>query len=181
MMPPSLADSQQVYAGPRFKVRKVRCTIERDGKTLQRDRDAVVTADSVVILPLLDPHTVVMIRNDRFVVGQRLWELPAGTMEAGEDPDECAARELIEETGYRAGDLQKMTEFYPTPGLCTEFMRVYWATDLQHVGQDLDDTEQIEVEPVPMDQLLRMIREGVIRDGKTIAAVLYYRTFIRGE
>lgn len=167
--------SREVYTGPRFAVHRVQLP-GRDGEPVQRD--AVVTCDAAVILPMLDPRTVVLIRNERFVVGQALWELPAGTVEPGEDPKVCADRELIEEAGYEAGRLTRLTQFYPSPGMCTENMHAYLAEDLTHVGQDLDANERIEVEAVPLERALRMIKDGVIRDGKTIAALLYYRTFV---
>jgi ADP-ribose pyrophosphatase len=140
-------------------------------------RDAVVAADSVVIVPLADRRQIVMIRNERFIAGQSLWELPAGTLEAGEQPAACAARELIEETGYRAGELHALTQFYPSPGLCTEFMHAFVARDLEQVGQNLDENERIEVEIVTWRRALQMMRDGTIRDGKTLAALLFYRTF----
>lgn len=168
---------EHVYQGPRFAVRRVELpSRDEPGQTIQRD--AVVTCDAAVILPLLDRDTVVLIRNERFVVGQTLWELPAGTVEPGEDPKVCADRELIEEAGYEAGKLTKLTRFYPSPGMCTENMHAYLAEDLTHVGQDLDANERIEVEVTPLDRAMKMIEDGTIRDGKTIATLLYYRMFI---
>lgn len=160
----------RAFEGVRFDVRCGELP-KRDGG-VQR-REVVQTRDSVVILPMLDERTVVMIRNYRFAVGQTLWELPAGTLEQGEDPIRCAGRELIEETGYRADHLQRLLAFYPTPGICTEFMTCYRATGLTHVGQQLDETEQIEVHPLPLEEAYAMIRDGRIKDAKTIAGLLF--------
>ncbi|MCC7144806.1 MAG: NUDIX hydrolase [Phycisphaeraceae bacterium] len=175
-----LEAGKQVYRGPRFEVRKVflpgRAGVAEGGKV---ERDAVVAADAVVILPLLDRQTVVMIRNERFVVGDWLWELPAGTMEEGEDPLTSAGRELEEETGYKAGRLRAMTRFFPSPGLCTEYMHAYVADELEHVGQDLDENERIQVHPMAMAKALGMVRSGEIRDGKTIAALLFHEAFVK--
>lgn len=142
-----------------------------------RRREAVVHPGAAVILPLFDDGSVAMIRNVRFAVDETLWELPAGTLEPDEDPAVCAARELTEETGYRAERIDKLTEFYSSPGICTERMHAYLARGLTHVGQDLDATEQIEVEVIAWDRTMQMVQAGEVRDGKTIAALLYWHTF----
>jgi len=175
MLPESLRNSTQVYSGPRFDVHTARLP-GSDGEPVSRD--AVVCPDSVVVLPLLDEQTVILIRNERFVVGKTLWELPAGMIKAGEDPLLCAKRELIEETGYEAGRIERLTAFYLSPGLCTEYMHAYVAQDLTHVGQDLDVNERITVEVMSVSRSMQMVRRGEICDVKTIASLLYYRTFV---
>lgn len=174
---PVLARGRSVYRGPRFEVRAA-ILPGADGATVQRD--AVVSQDAAVVLPLLDAVTVVLIRNERFVVGDTLWELPAGTVEPDEDPQVCAARELAEEAGYEAGRLTALTRFYPSPGMCTECMHAYLAEQLRHVGQALDANERIVVETRLLDEAMKMIERGEICDGKTIAALLYYAVFVRG-
>lgn len=174
MLPDSLKSSPVVFKGARFQVRAVERS-RRSGGT--QTREVVEPPDSVVVLPVMESGDVVLIRNERFAVGKTLWEVCAGTLEPGEDPDACAARELIEETGYEAKALTRLTDFYPTPGFCTEFMRGYLATGLRHVGQDLDETERITPEIVPMNKALAMIRDGIIEDAKTIALLLYHHTF----
>jgi ADP-ribose pyrophosphatase len=175
MLPASLRDSACVFHGVRFDVHAVDLP-GRDGQ--KHRREVIVHPGAVVILPLLDPETVVLIRNERFAVGQTLWELPAGTLEAApETPLSCAYREIIEETGYQAGTMKKLTEFYSSPGILTEVMHAYVAADLKMVGQDLDESERITAHPKPINQVLEMVRSGEIRDGKTIATLLYYRSF----
>lgn len=133
----------------------------------------VVHPGAVVILPLLSPDQCVMIRNFRAALDLELWELPAGTLDRpGEDPKEAAARELIEEAGYQAGSLSKLCEFYSAPGCMTELLTSFVATDLSHVGQRLELTEQIQVEPMPVTDALAMIRDGRIMDAKTIVTLL---------
>ncbi len=141
------------------------------GGTIQRE--VVDHPGAVVILPLLSDDQVILIRNERYVVQETLWELPAGTLEAGEDPLACAGRELEEETGYRSGALSPLFECYSTPGFCNEKLFVFVAKDLKHVGQNLDATEKIEVVPTSLKHAHEMIRSGEIRDAKTIAALLY--------
>ncbi|MEM8739758.1 MAG: NUDIX hydrolase [Planctomycetota bacterium] len=122
---------------------------------------------------------VVLIRNERFAVRETLWELPAGTVEAGESPDDCAPRELTEETGYRAARVEKLTAFFPTPGFCTELLHAYRAEGLTQVGQALDETERITAHVVPWGEALAMVRDGTIRDAKTVATLLFHETFGR--
>jgi len=164
--------------GARFEVRQVNIPAKKPGQPPQT-RELIVHPGAVVILPILADGNIALIRNKRWAVGEELWELPAGTLEPPEPPDQCAARELIEETGYRAGRLTHLTDFYSCPGFCTELLYAFLATDLTHVGQQLEETEQITVEPTPWDRVLEMIRSHQIRDAKTIAALLYYATFMR--
>ncbi len=150
---------------------------ESDGRIVTRQ--VVIHGGSVVVLPVLEGERIVMIRNHRFAVDKQLWELCAGTLEEGEDPLLCAGRELIEETGYQAARITPLGGFYACPGFSTEYLHTFLATDLTHVGQDLDETEQIEVEVLAVDRVLEMIRTGQVMDAKTIATVLYWNTFLR--
>ena len=139
-------------------------------------RDVVIHPGAVAILPILDGERVVMIRNYRYAVEQELWELPAGTREPNEPPIETARRELEEETGYRAGSLTPLTEFYTSPGFVTERMHVFLASDLTSVGQGLEDTEQISVEIMDMAEAHRKLIDGEFLDGKTVAILGMYFT-----
>ena len=130
---------------------------------------------AVLILPLLSPTQVVMIRNYRFCVGAELLELPAGTLEPPELPAACAARELEEEAGYRAGRIDALCEFFTSPGFTDERMHVFVATDLTPTGQRLDATEQIRVLTMDLPDALAATADGRIVDGKTIAALHVYQ------
>jgi ADP-ribose pyrophosphatase len=138
------------------------------------EREVVAHPGAVVILPLLDSETVVMIRNRRFAAGRTLLELPAGTLEADEPPRDCAARELAEETGYQAGRIEPLMEFYTSPGVLTERMFAFIARDLVAVGQQLEADEQIEVEPVRWDRIRQLLTDAKLLDGKTIAVLGTY-------
>lgn len=168
----------RLFDGEKFSVDRLELTT-RGGESVTRE--AVIHPGAVVVLPVLDDGRVVMIRNHRFVVGEELYELCAGTLEEGEDPADCAGRELIEETGYQADRIDKLCEFYTSPGFCNELIRVYLARGLTHVGQQLEATENIVVEILPMEKLTAMVCDGTIRDGKTIAALMYYRAFATGK
>ena len=163
----SLKDSKLVFRGTRFEVRSL-------GK-----RDVVIHPGAVVILPLLDDEHILMIKNERFAVGETLWELPAGTLEPREHPDATASRELVEETGYEAKKIEPLTNFYTSPGICNERMFAYIAQDLSYVGQKLDETEKITVEVVEWKKIREMIRNGEIHDGKTLTTLLFYLSFLK--
>jgi ADP-ribose pyrophosphatase len=167
---------ERIYTGVKFAVDRVQIRTHGGGTA---QRELIVHGGAVLVLPLMDDGRVVMIRNQRFAVGKELWELCAGTLEPGEDPEVCAARELIEETGYEAKNIEKLCEFYTSPGMTNELMRVFTAKDLTHVGQRLEATEQIQVELRRWPDVLEMVRTGEIVDGKTIAGILFYERFMR--
>lgn len=190
-MTANLPDKKEtILQAARFAVHRIEINQhDASGQVVgQAAREIVQPADAVVIVPIVealdtlsetsDP-TIALIKNERFAVGQTLWEIPAGTIEQGENPDDCAARELAEETGYQAKQIRRITEWFPTPGFCTEYQYVYLASDLMHVGQDLDATERITVELKPMSEALRMVRDGRIKDAKTIAGLLFVQAFCR--
>jgi ADP-ribose pyrophosphatase len=134
-------------------------------------REVVRHPGAVLIVPRLDEDRLVLVRNYRIAVADRLWEFPAGTLEKGEAPEAAAGRELEEETGYRAARIRHLAEFYTSPGLSDELMRVFAADELEFVGQRLEPHEDIQVGVVSIDETMSMIDDGRIIDGKTIAAM----------
>jgi ADP-ribose pyrophosphatase len=170
-----LIEKQVLYEGKRIRLEIHHLDDEETGKRLRRE--VVVHPGAVVILGFLDDGRLLLIRNRRYTINQDLIELPAGTLEKGEDPMNCAGRELLEETGYLAGRIKPIGSFFASPGILTEKMHVFAAYDLRHEGQELDETEEIEVVPATMEQAIAMIRVGEIQDAKTIAAVLMYERF----
>ncbi|MFW6133827.1 MAG: NUDIX hydrolase [Planctomycetota bacterium] len=166
-----LVSRQKVYDGRIATGYKVRLRMG-DGHVVERDFFHYNGA--VVVLPVLDDGRIVLIRNYRFAVGERLWELPAGMLEDDEDPADCAARELAEETGYTAARIDKLGWFYSAPGTMDEVMHAYLAAGLTDGAQDLERYEEITVEPRREDDVRRMIASGEIHDGKTVAALGLY-------
>jgi len=163
-------------SGPIFSVER-RQFHREGGKVVTRD--VVVHPGAVTILPVLQDGRIVLIRNYRFATQRQLLELPAGTLEPDEPPEQCALRELEEETGYRAGRIEPLCEFYTTPGICTERMWVFLATDLTRTQQNLQGHEEIDVAIIDAHEARRMLRDGEIEDGKTIAALGTY--FLRQD
>ncbi|MGB0760756.1 MAG: NUDIX hydrolase [Rubripirellula sp.] len=157
-----------VLEGERFNVYQMELN-GSDGKTYQRE--VIRHPGAVVLLPLVDPDTVVLIRNVRATVGETLLELPAGTREPDELPEQTAARELIEETGYRAGNLVEICEFYSAPGICDELMHLFVATDLTAGAHQREAVEQIENQLVHRNEIHQLIADGGIRDAKTLVGL----------
>lgn len=169
-----MVDRAEIYRGTRFRVVRVEQTMP-DGQT--HSRDIVRHPGAVTIVPLLDDGRICLIRNYRVSVGRRLIELPAGTLEPGEDPAVTARRELLEETGYQARHLEPLLTFYTSPGVLDELMWVYVASGLTPGRQDLDAGEQIETLPATWDEVRGLIKDGQISDAKTLASLLYYERF----
>jgi ADP-ribose pyrophosphatase len=164
-------DSKVLVDGKRFRV-ELRDVPKRDGGT--EKREMIVHPGCVVLIPVLDDGRIVLIQNQRFTVGRTLWELPAGTLDPNESPEHCAARELEEETGYRATRITPLLEFYTAPGVSDERAYVYVADGLIPSEQHLDDTEKIEVHRLPADDVMRMVRGREIEDAKSLAALLFW-------
>jgi ADP-ribose pyrophosphatase len=136
--------------------------------------EVVVHPGAVVILPFVDAERICMIRNLRASVGETLWELPAGTLEPSESPENCAQRELAEETGYRAACLRKLAEYYPSPGVLDERMHLFVAEQLTLGERQPESDERIEPRVVAWRQALEWTTDGTIRDGKTLVGILLW-------
>lgn len=143
-------------------------------------REVVRHSGAVAIVPIDGDGNVILVRQYRHAAGRILLEIPAGTLNRGEDPDLCAAREMQEETGYKPGHLQKIGGIFVAPGYTSEFIHLYLATDLSMSRLDMDDDEFIEIEHLPIEEVIRRIKTGQIVDGKTVSAVLLAREIIIG-
>jgi ADP-ribose pyrophosphatase len=169
--PGNAADSPE-YQGRRLRVRRERHVLP-DGRHVALD--AVRVPAVAYVLPLLDAGRVVLIRQYRPIVGAEIWELPAGTIEAGESPEACARRELVEEAGYEAGRLEPLGEALADPGLTDERIFLFVARDLRPVARGLDADEHIEVEAAPLAEAYRMADAGEILDAGTLVALYRFR------
>jgi ADP-ribose pyrophosphatase len=174
----TLKDKKTIYSGSRIGLELHHLESESDGRRFSRE--VIIHPGSVVILPILDEKTVVLIRNRRYAVGNvDLLELPAGTLEKGEAPMNCAGRELAEETGFVAGRLKPIADLYPSPGILSEKMYCFLAYDLTPTAMNPDAGEDIEVVPMTFDRAIAMIGSHEIVDAKTIALLLMYDRFGR--
>ncbi len=157
--------------------RKIQVAVDRsvapDGQTIQRD--VVLHPGAVAILPIVDAEHVCLLRNHRFILNEVLWEIPAGTLEAGEAVEAAAVRELAEETGYQAKQWRKLLEFYPSPGILSERTHLFVASELTAGTMRLEADEQLEPRVVPWSQALAWTRDGTIRDAKTLLALLWWQ------
>lgn len=136
-------------------------------------RDIVDFGESVVILPI-DGDDIFIIKQYRPAISGWIYELPAGTLQVNEDPFECAKRELIEEIGYEAGNIDLLFRMYLSPGYSNEYMYAFVASELKYVGERPEYGEEIEVVRLSYDELINMVGSGKIEDAKSIATILYY-------
>lgn len=171
MEKPRFERDQLIYKGRVAELHKVGVRMP-DGRIVERD--FVHYGGAAVVLPVLGDGSIVMIRNYRFAVEEHLLELPAGMVDGAEDPEAGAARELAEETGYVAGRIEPLGVFFTGPGSTDERMHAFLATDLKAGPQHLEAYEEIRVETHTEEQVRRMICDGTIHDGKTIAALALY-------
>jgi ADP-ribose pyrophosphatase len=170
-----ILSSQTVYEGAVFGIRRDE-VIEPSG--VRTTREVVTHPGSVVVLPVLPDGRILLIRQYRHATRQYLWELVAGRMDAGETPRQAAARELIEETGYRAKHFRLFLDVFPTPGFLEERMYILLAEGLTAGKAQPEEDEKIVPRAYNHKQLEEMIRLGKLRDAKSIAGILYYLRFL---
>jgi ADP-ribose pyrophosphatase len=160
--------SETVYQGRAFDVRRDRL---RTPTGQEVDLDIVEHVGAVTVIPLDDLGRIWFVRQYRHAAGTVLLELPAGTLEPGEEPLACAQREIREETGQAAKNFEKVGEFFLAPGYSTEYMHVYLATDLHPDPLPGDDDEFLSVVSYPVEQVFKMVLSGDLVDAKSLAAL----------
>jgi ADP-ribose pyrophosphatase len=167
--------SRTIYDGPIFGIRRDE-VLEPSG--VRTTREVITHPGSVVVLPVLPDRRILLIRQYRHAAHQFLWELVAGRIDGGESPRKAAARELIEETGYRAKRFRIFLDVFPTPGFLEERMYILLAEGLTPGEAEPEDDEKIISRAYNRKQLEEMIRTGKLRDAKSIAGILYYLRFL---
>jgi len=161
--------TQQIYEGRAVKLR-VDTVRKPSGKVTTRE--VVEHADAVAVVVLDSKDRTILVRQYRKAVGKTLLEIPAGSVDPGEQPINTVRRELQEEIGYLPNKIDKLGGFYSAPGYCTEFLHLYVATYLIPSKQEAEDTEDIEVVRVPLAKIPDLIASGDIADAKSIAGLL---------
>jgi ADP-ribose pyrophosphatase len=167
--------SVAVYKGPVFGIRRDE-VIEPSG--VRATREVITHPGSVVVLPVLPDGQILLIQQYRHATRQYLWELVAGRMDPGETPKVAAARELIEETGFRAKRMRVFLDVFPTPGFLEERMFILLAEGLTAGEAEPEEDEKIVSRAYSRKQLEGMMRGGKLRDAKSIAGILYYFRFL---
>ena len=165
-----ITSSKEVYKCRIFTIAE---EVAKDESGFEISRSIVRHAGSAIMLAVDEDKRILLVRQYRLPAQQRMWEIPAGKIDAGESPMETAKRELIEETGYSAASWIALASFWPSPGYCEEKMNLFLATGLTPGDAHNMDDEQIEIAWFAADDLEKMILSGEMQDGKTILA--YYR------
>lgn len=170
--------SEKIYEGKIINLRVD--TVELPEKKYSK-REIVEHQGGVGIIPITDDNSVILVRQYRKAVNSVLLEIPAGKLEINEEPRETAIRELKEETGYMARDLEYQLEFYVSPGYCNEKVYLFLASGLIEGSQELDEGEFCEHDKYHIDELLKMIHRGEIIDSKTIIGINLANEFFKSK
>ncbi len=170
-----LIKSETLLQGRAFKIRRDHLRTPNGGDT---KLEIIEHGGSVVIVPVDEDGNLLFVRQYRHAAGMDLLELPAGTRDGDEPFEDCAAREIREETGMEAGKLKKVGEFYLAPGYSTEFMAVFIATDLTHNPLEADEDEFLEVEKMPIKEAMQLVKSGKMPDAKSLAALLLAKSHL---
>ena len=177
-MPFEFLRSETLLKGRAFAIR--RDTLKApDGR--ETKFDIIEHGGSVIIVPIDKDDNLLFVRQYRHAAGMDLLELPAGTLEEGEDPAVCAAREIREETGFAADKIEKIGDFYLAPGYSTDFMHVYLARDLRHDPLEADEDEFLSVDSFPFAKAIQMAERGEMPDAKSLAALLLARSHLESK
>lgn len=171
-------DFEWVYRGKLLHARKDMVRLPNGGTS---SREYITHPGAAVILPVFENGDVLLERQHRYPCRRDFIEVPAGKLDPGESHETCAHRELIEETGYRAGEMTFLFEFYPAIGYCDEIMYFYLARDLEFVGHARDQDEFLDILRIPFTEAMDMIRRGEICETKTTTALFWWDKVVRGE
>ncbi len=166
-----ILSSQRIYSG-RIVTLDLNEVELSDGQ--HQMREVIVHPGAAALIALDNQNRILLVRQFRSAVAEIMSEVPAGLLNAGEDPMQAASRELQEETGYKPGKIERLGGFYTAPGYTTEYIHLFVATDLIESRLPADEDEFIELNHVTLESALAMIEQGEITDAKTIIALLMY-------
>lgn len=167
-----------VYHGKVFELIRENVTLENGTTT---DVEFIEHPGATAVIPFLDDNRIVLLKQYRHALKKYIWEIPAGTLDPQEEIISCAKRELIEETGYSAGQWHKLGEITPVPGYSNERIHIFLATELQPADQNLDEDEVIQVQAVDFLKAIEMIGDGEIQDAKSIAGLFLASQWLKSN
>ena len=167
--------SETVFEGRVFTAKKLEVELP-DGS--RSNREIIEHRGGATIVPVDDERNIYMVKQFRIATGKVLLETPAGKLEAGEDPFECARRELTEETGLTAEKISHISSYYPTPGYCNEVINIYLAEGLSQHRPHRDEGEFLHIVKIPFEEALKMVVDGTIEDSKTMIAILLVKQLL---
>ncbi|HEY1292392.1 MAG TPA: NUDIX hydrolase [Chloroflexota bacterium] len=170
-------EEREIYAG-RILTLRLKYLPQPDGRRYLRE--IVEHKPGAAAVAVDDAGHVLLVRQSRPAVGARMLELPAGLIDAGETPIDCARRELQEETGYRAGRLEPLVAFYTSPGFTDELIHIFVATDLEPAPTERDEEEQIELVRLPLAEAIHQVTHAETSDAKTVTGLLAYAATLSG-
>lgn len=171
-------ESKTLYEGIIVNVRR---DVAEMGNGVRVPREVVEHPGGVGIVPVANGNKILMVRQFRYPMGEELLEIPAGKLDGGEDPYECAVREMSEETGCTAGRLVDLGAVYPSPGFCRETLFLYLALDLQRGRMHPDENELLSVEAVGIDDLVDLIMANKLPDAKSVIGILKAKRFLDSQ
>lgn len=167
----NIIHSEEKYKG---RILDLRIDTVRFPSGSDKVREVIVHKSAAAILPVNDRGELLLVKQYRHAVDEDIYEIPAGLTEEGEDVQESAVRELQEEIGFRPGHIEKVAEFFSSPGYCTEKITLFYADKLESSKLPEDDDEYIKVCPFTPEDALKMAKDGRIKDGKTLMAIYWY-------
>lgn len=168
---PRVKQTRRIYQGRIFDIVKSRLVLSHNRAVW---REVVVHQGAATLLPLLPGNRIILVKQFRYPAKRYLWELPAGTIEQGETPLACARRELVEETGFSAQSIRKVTEFYTCPGFCTEKIHLYLARNLKPAKCKSDPDEDIKHRVFSRREIVKMLKHHKIIDAKTLIGLMLW-------
>ena len=173
---PRLSPEQRISGRAVHRGRVIELSVDRVRLPSGRSatREVIRHPGAVVILALDAADNVLLVRQYRYPIGRVLLELPAGTLDPGEEPLDCAARELAEETGFRAARWQRLGGFFSAPGYCTEYLHAFLATELEEGAHQAGDEEEIALLRMPLAEVWQRVEEGQIDDAKSLATLALF-------
>lgn len=175
----TLKKSDLLYKGKVFDLKVDEIEYESGNKGI---REIAVHPGGAVVVPVTDDGKVILVTQFCYPFQKELMEFPAGKLDSGEDPLKCAVRELEEETGFKAGEIQKLGEIYTAPGYCTEILYLYIAKDLKAGNHNREEGElEMEIYEFSLDEIEEKISAGEITDAKTICGIYHAKKFLFKE